>query len=186
MIEDIEFLSRRLNRARLNPEPGLLDCGSDDTDLPNCIGPFTKVREYNECEPLDTWRVYGISRSTGREITFFGGIANEFEAARKLIDCLQAWEIIKPVERVYFIGTKLEAGCLIKVGRSLDPEARLRTLQTAHGEKLHIFATVEGGRDLEQRYHRRWRRRRREGEWFAIGDCITQEIERLNSERDAA
>ena len=33
--------------------------------------------------------------------------------------------------------------------------------------------------EREEKYHRRWRARRRKGEWFTIGDCITNEIERL-------
>lgn len=116
----------------------------------------------------------------GEDAVVIGGFTNQFDAMRAMITAREAWEAIRPIERVYFIGTRLERGLLVKVGYSRNPRDRLATLQTAHGEPLQIFATIEGGKALEERYHRRWHTRRREGEWFIIGDCIIKEVERIN------
>lgn len=99
-----------------------------------------------------------------------------------MLDLYEEYFPKRAVEQVYFIGTGMENGCMIKVGYSMYPEARLKTLQTGHPEKLHLLATTPGGRFLEEKYHRRWRVRRAAGEWFYMGDCIRNEIKRLQME----
>lgn len=104
-----------------------------------------------------------------------------FPAFRMMLDAYEKYLPKRPVSKVYFIGTELRVGGKIKVGVSRHPERRLRQLQTAHPEPLQIFATVPGDKNDEQKYHRRWSRRRLNGEWFTIGDCVINEINRLNS-----
>ena len=83
------------------------------------------------------------------------------------------------LSKVYFIGSELKIGRPVKVGVSIHPEARLKSLQTGHPERLQIFATTPGGVDMERKYHRRWQTRRQKGEWFTLGACIINEINRL-------
>jgi hypothetical protein len=115
-----------------------------------------------------------------------GQHAKAFSAFRIMLTAYEAWFPTRPIERVYFIGDDLRAGRMVKIGFSIDPAARLRQLQTSSPERLRIFATVPGGKSVEEKYHRRWSARRRAGEWFILGDCILAEIERLNAREDAA
>lgn len=77
---------------------------------------------------------------------------------------------------VYFIGA--ETGP-IKIGIAVNPENRLKGLQTSHHEKLAILATVSGDLDTEKAYHRRFKRYRIKGEWFERCPEIEAEIESL-------
>lgn len=67
-------------------------------------------------------------------------------------------------QRVYFIRAKKSG--MVKIGVALDPAERLRDLQTAAHEPLELLATIEGGRELEQRLHRTFAASRSSGEWF--------------------
>lgn len=55
----------------------------------------------------------------------------------------------------------------IKIGVSYDPAARLRTLQTAHGEPLELVTAFPGAEAMEETLHRRFAAHRKLGEWFA-------------------
>ena len=60
----------------------------------------------------------------------------------------------------------------IKIGRSKNPENRLKQLQTGSPYKLKLLLVVEGRGDLEKRLHQKldkWKQRRN-GEWFEF-DC---------------
>ena len=52
----------------------------------------------------------------------------------------------------------------IKIGKSKDPEARLKELQTASDEELHLLAVVSG--DIEKQLHEHFKNFRIRGEWF--------------------
>lgn len=65
---------------------------------------------------------------------------------------------------IYFI--EAGDGGPIKIGRAVDPESRLRQLQTGTPERLRLLAVVAGSRDLESDIHRRLAAHRRSGEWF--------------------
>lgn len=146
----------------------------DETRLPTQLYPFRMRREG------DAWLIEA-ENSKGHEVVLATGIVGTFAAFRMMFDLYEEYFPTRAVEQVYFIGTGLENGKMIKVGYSLYPEARLKQLQTGHPERLKILATTPGGRWLEEKYHRRWRVRRAAGEWFYMGDCIRQEIERLNN-----
>jgi hypothetical protein len=151
-------------------------------DVPHSLPPFFVRSELNpHRDDYRTWQVCAAHRRGEESFAIVAGLPNQFDALHVMVDILEVWQGIKPVDRVYFIGTELRRGALIKVGYSRDPEARLRALQTGHGETLRIFATTPGGKDLEAKYHRRWHSRRRSGEWFTVGDCIIDEIKRLNA-----
>lgn len=151
------------------------------TDLPDTLGPFyvAPVRDERNGR-TGLFNVCAVA-AKGGEIILSPDFSDMFHAFRTMLAFYEAWLPTRPVDRVYFIGTELKVGKLVKVGFSRDPQSRLRALQTAHGERLQIFATVEGGKDVEEKYHRRWKARRRNGEWFTIGDCIIDEIDRINA-----
>ncbi len=80
--------------------------------------------------------------------------------------------------KVYFI--RAETG-QIKIGMAIDPEARLKNLQTASPVKLEIVATCEGGAEGEAEYHERFAEHRLRNEWFAPHPDILAEVERLST-----
>ncbi len=65
---------------------------------------------------------------------------------------------------------------MVKVGWSADPVARLRALQTAVPEPLHLIATRPGGPDDERRIHHLCADHRVSGEWFRMCERIAVEV----------
>ena len=145
-----------------------------ETDLPYVVGPFRMESNGKE------W-IVEFESTNGKISALAGCYTDPFDACLAMIKAHREWLPTRPRPMVYFIGPSLAVGELVKIGTSSNPEARRRSLQTAHGRKLTIFAMVEGDRELEARYHSRWRARRRTGEWFLLGDPIIREIERLRA-----
>lgn len=67
----------------------------------------------------------------------------------------------------------------VKIGHSIQPDKRLRGLETQGGFKFDEIVLAPGGRALEQRYHRRFAKHRHEGEWFTMCDEIRVEMDSL-------
>lgn len=66
---------------------------------------------------------------------------------------------------IYFIRGK-QSG-LVKIGYTGgDGQSRLAQLQTGSPEELELVATVDGGLDVEKRYHDMFATSRTRGEWF--------------------
>ena len=61
-------------------------------------------------------------------------------------------------------------GSLCKFGYSVDPQRRLRSLQTGSSSRLSLVHCIvveqDQGRVLEREFHREYARRRVRGEWF--------------------
>jgi uncharacterized membrane protein YccC len=55
----------------------------------------------------------------------------------------------------------------IKIGMSNEPQTRLRNLQTAVAEQLHLLAVIDGDEQVERDLHRRFEKYRLHGEWFS-------------------
>jgi len=70
---------------------------------------------------------------------------------------------------VYFIRSGKKGA--IKIGKSNNPEKRVKELQTGNPYKLYLIAfihceTEEGAIKLERKIHRLFKKRRMIGEWF--------------------
>lgn len=64
---------------------------------------------------------------------------------------------------VYFIS--YEDGP-IKIGRAVNVIERMRSLQTGLPHKLEVLGVLEGGHDLERKFHQEFAAIRLQGEWF--------------------
>lgn len=53
---------------------------------------------------------------------------------------------------------------LLKIGRSIDVEGRVKALETGSGTTLEVLAVIDGNRERE--LHQRFSKNRRHGEWF--------------------
>lgn len=187
MADDIDTLQKLLKKVR--PSEALQNFLPEEmrmhqqTGLPTEIGPFyiRHEREEKTRARLDTWAVWVSNKSPYGAVTLETGFSDVFSAFRRMTDYVEAYAPIRPFGQVYFIGSKLTPGRPIKIGFSRDPQDRLKNLQTGHPERLQIFATVPGDKDLEAKYPRRWKTRRQSGEWFTLGDCIINEIARINA-----
>jgi hypothetical protein len=71
-------------------------------------------------------------------------------------------------EVVYFVG----AAEAVKIGRTRNVAARLRSLATASAVPLALLGTVPGDRQLEARLHWQWRHLRLRGEWFRADQAL--------------
>lgn len=67
----------------------------------------------------------------------------------------------------------------IKIGRAVNPEARLRTLQTGNPEPLGILLTVPGGKAREAEVHAALVESHISGEWYRPTQEVFACIERL-------
>lgn len=66
---------------------------------------------------------------------------------------------------LYFIQS--DSGGRVKIGRAIDPGARLRQLQTASSDMLIVRELLYIGNTYAERaWHRHWVRDRHRGEWF--------------------
>lgn len=72
-------------------------------------------------------------------------------------------------DALYFIQSE-ETGH-IKIGRSVNPKRRLRSLQTGNQRKLRLIAYFEGMGWREASIHDRLHDWRVKGEWFHV-DCV--------------
>ncbi len=82
-----------------------------------------------------------------------------------------------------------------KIGESINPTERCKTLQTGNKRKLMIYKTVFCGtkmqaQAIEASIHERFKHTRISGEWFKISkrevDQVVQEITRLHDAEMAA
>ena len=70
---------------------------------------------------------------------------------------------------LYFIQSDFTG--MIKIGRSKDPQKRLKQLQTGNPNKLKLIAEFKGEGWKEKILHERLEKYRLEGEWFSY-DCV--------------
>lgn len=88
------------------------------------------------------------------------------------------------MEYIYLIITEPYQN-LVKIGRSMNPEKRVRELQTGCPHHLVIYAVVQRPTkfNLEGKMHSMFADRRRQGEWFQFDE---QELEMLRSTLELA
>lgn len=61
---------------------------------------------------------------------------------------------------------------LVKIGRTINMDARLETLQCGSPERLVLIGTVPGGAAVEKLFHVAFARCRVGGEWFEMDDAM--------------
>lgn len=75
----------------------------------------------------------------------------------------------------------------VKIGVSEDPIARLKALQTAHGDDLELVATAPANMFTESEMHARFAEYRKKREWFHEAPAVTRWIDSLKrSEKKAS
>lgn len=74
-------------------------------------------------------------------------------------------------DSLYFIQSDKTG--MIKIGRSINPEKRLKQLQTGSSNKLRLIASFKDLGWMERQLHERLKewRIRENGEWFSY-DCV--------------
>lgn len=76
---------------------------------------------------------------------------------------------------VYCIGAKADPG-LVKVGYSVNPEARAGELQTGNGRHLFLLACFEGTLADERALHAKYIKDNTVGEWFHSSPALLAEF----------
>lgn len=138
---------------------------------------------YYTPETLDRLGPFNVAKVNGRSKIvgphgFFSWPKRQdpFGLHRALIDEYEAWWTAISLPRVYFIGEDLRLDGIVKIGIANDPRERLKTLQTAHPNRLQLFAIEYGGRGREVTLHQRWSKQRMNGEWFRISAPILKHV----------
>lgn len=76
---------------------------------------------------------------------------------------------------VYFIAAK--ATNSVKIGfTALNPDRRLRAMQTGNADELTLLGWYDGTIDDEQRWHSRFAEYRIRGEWFRLDGLMADFI----------
>lgn len=75
--------------------------------------------------------------------------------------------LIKPdmensIQKTYFIKSKTSG--LIKIGKSINPELRVKTIANTSGMVLELLHVIN--RNIENDLHKRFKKYRIQGEWF--------------------
>lgn len=84
------------------------------------------------------------------------------------------------VGNVYFISCDIP-DFPIKIGFAIDVRVRMRSLQGAMPWPLQLLLAHEGDVDKERDLHRRFKRHRMEGEWFARSSEILEYIDQVKT-----
>lgn len=84
----------------------------------------------------------------------------------------------QPKGYVYFIQGK--CGGAIKVGYSVNPEGRLRELQTGYPDTLMILLMIPGTQSTERALHKEFEAAKLKGEWFRPDAAVIERIKELN------
>jgi len=79
------------------------------------------------------------------------------------------------VQQVYFAGR----GNTVKIGISVDPKARIKSLQVSSPHPIVLLATQDGGRKVEQELHQQFKDDHILGEWFNLSQPVKHHIDSL-------
>jgi hypothetical protein len=79
--------------------------------------------------------------------------------------------------RIYFVRPNGKGP--VKIGYATNVNGRLKGLQTSHHRRLVMVGLIAGTHAEEQALHKRFRKYRLEGEWFAYKDELKDYIEAL-------
>lgn len=78
---------------------------------------------------------------------------------------------------VYF----LRSAGLVKIGRAVNVQQRVRELQTGHHRPLEVLAVIPAHAALEHAIHERFARARQSGEWFILTDELQEFIRKCQN-----
>ena len=185
MSEEITTLQNRIKKARPSLDPEWFDlCGAEEhaSGIETACFPFYIVEDRGPgYSRLGTWSVWVSDKSAYGATVLYGGLSDISEAAERMADCVRAYEAMRPVDQVYFIGSPSQPSSPIKIGFTTDLKKRLKSLQTGSPNKLEVLAVVEAGGAQERAYHEQFAAHRLNGEWFDPHPDILAEIARLNT-----
>lgn len=183
MPEAITTLQNRIKKARPYLDTEWQDlCGAEEHEsgIETALPPFNIQEDRDEDRNrLGTWSVWVSSKSEYGATVICGGLSSLSQAAERMADCVRAYEAMRPVHQVYFIGSPSQPGSPIKIGFTTDLKKRLKSLQTGSPNKLEVLAAIEAGGSQERAYHDQFAAHRLHGEWFEPHPDILAEIARL-------
>lgn len=78
---------------------------------------------------------------------------------------------------VYFVINDKNKIC--KIGFSLDPQKRLKQIQTGCPYPLRLYRQIEGTYELEKQLHKKFQQYKTNGEWFYIKDRLFEYLKGL-------
>lgn len=91
---------------------------------------------------------------------------------------------MKPTRKsyVYFISSDLKDDAApIKIGYSVNPFLRLKSLNCTHHRTMGLLAVMPGTRKIEQGFHRKFKKDWLRGEWFRASKAIKDQVAKINA-----
>lgn len=85
-----------------------------------------------------------------------------------------------PKEKIGFVYFAInDKQKLCKIGFSMNPYSRLKSLQTGCPFPIRLYRTIEGSTEKEKELHRRFQQYKSNGEWFFIKDRLLDYLKEL-------
>jgi len=103
----------------------------------------------------------------------------EFVRDEKELDSINGSDKKRYRGYVYFI--QGQCGGAIKIGYSLTPSSRLKTLQTGYPDTLKMLLVIPGDESIEHALHRQFEGARLKGEWFRPDELLIEKIKELSA-----
>ena len=121
---------------------------------------------------------YGIAEKIGkriyvREDFIMVHLNGDADYGQELPPAPGTWD--NPSGWVYFIASP--CGGFVKIGRSVNAQTRMRSLQVSHYGRLALIFAIEGAVKLEAELHERFKAHHSSGEWFRWSEEIADFID---------
>lgn len=134
----------------------------------------------NALGPYVIWKNDGQFEIHATQISIIASKHDNLADAQKhLKELYRAWQAAT-VDYVYFIGSELAIGAMVKIGTTRNTKRRLSQIQSNSPLSVKILAVTEGDANTEYNYHARFAGSKSHGEWFNINAEILREIKRIN------
>jgi hypothetical protein len=93
------------------------------------------------------------------------------------LDARQKKKLLKTEGYIYFV--QGESGGPIKIGHSIDPEKRIKELQTGYPDMLKLLFMIPGSEERERQVHKMLSKHRLNGEWFRPDAELLEKVQEL-------
>lgn len=144
---------------------------ADPTDGPRALPRSSLVTDFVGCD--DAELQLALADLVDRGLLQIQG--NLFSLPFPASDHANTYERVKRPSFVYF----LESDGLIKIGYSIDPVNRVKSIRQNWPNPIRVLKVISGNWCMEQGFHAQFAAHRRNGEWFARHPELVEFIDSL-------
>jgi hypothetical protein len=108
-------------------------------------------------------------------------IRKEIELSRKYNDFKDGKNKVLKKHKGFVYFVQGQCGGAIKIGYSVKPDERLKSLQTGYPDTLLILAMIPADEYMEKKLHREFEHCKLNGEWFRPDKMLIEKIKELSA-----